>query len=150
MKKVMKDVRQVSFVVKDLEATLKYYEEVFGIQEWQRFEIGDHNLEQLPHFTRGKQIPFAFKGAKAYIGRLEFEFMQPISGDSIYMEFLKEHGPGFHHVFAEVDNFDEAVEELKKEYPVMLEAITPMGFKVYYFDSFKELGYAIEIGMKQK
>lgn len=148
MKKVITGVRQIGFVVEDLEAVLKYYSEELGFTEWTRFVMDEEALKACPHLTHGKPLPISFKGAKGMVGNIEFEFMQPVSDNTIYAEFLKENKPGMHHLYVEVTDFDEAYAEFSSKYEVIQTAITPFGTKIAYFDSFKELGYGLEIGLR--
>jgi 4-hydroxyphenylpyruvate dioxygenase-like putative hemolysin len=42
-------------------------------------------------------------------GNMQIELMQPLSGEGVQVEFLKEHGPGPHHFGALVDDLDAAL-----------------------------------------
>lgn len=152
MKKVINRIRQVSFVVADLDETVRYYSEVLGFDQWETATMDEEMMKKHPHYTYGEQIPITFKVAKGMVCNIEFEFMQPLTGDSIYARFLRENGgkTRMHHMFVEVDDFDEAVKEFSGEYPVMQEATTPFGSKIMYFDSLDKLGFALETGVKIK
>jgi methylmalonyl-CoA/ethylmalonyl-CoA epimerase len=149
MKSIIQGVRQIGFVVENLDETLKYYSEELGITEWLRFEINKNNLKDCPHFTHGKELSIEFKGAKGMVGNIEFEFMQPVSDNTIYAEFLRNHKPGVHHLSLIVSDYEEGFQFFEsKEYEVIQTAISPFGNRIAYFDSYDQLGYDIEIVSK--
>jgi methylmalonyl-CoA/ethylmalonyl-CoA epimerase len=55
------------------------------------------------------------KLALAQVGGVQFELVEHIDGDSIYKEFLDEHGEGIHHMNFLVDDVDQTVAEMAKE-----------------------------------
>ena len=54
----------------------------------------------LLHDTRVKGEPVEYRmiGAEASVDGLGFELIQPVSGPSIYQEFLDTHGEGVQHI----------------------------------------------------
>jgi len=149
MNNIITGVNQIGFVVSDLEKTLKFYSEELGLNDWTRFEINENNLKECPHFTHGKEIPIEFKGAKGMVGNIEFEFIQAISDNTIYSEFLSENKPGIHHLSLKVTDFDEAYKFFSnKNYAAIQTAITPFGSKIAYFDTRDDFGFYTEIVLK--
>ena len=61
------------------------------------------------------QLGHEGKIAITRVGEVELELCQPIDGNSIYQDFLMEHGEGLHHLNFLVDNVDETTEILAKE-----------------------------------
>lgn len=53
--------------------------------------------------------------ALAQVGPLVVELIQPLSGDTIYVEHLDRKGEGLHHVGVFVPSFDEAVAEARRQ-----------------------------------
>ncbi len=47
--------------------------------------------------------------ALANIGPLRIELIQPLEGDTVYAEFLRDHGYGIHHLGILVDDMQEAL-----------------------------------------
>jgi len=46
---------------------------------------------------------------------MQLELLQPVEGDNVYSDFLKEHGEGMHHLgHVRVENLDEAVHTLEE------------------------------------
>jgi len=47
--------------------------------------------------------------------QVHLEWIQPITGPSVYDEFVKAHGEGFHHLAFEVKDMDEAIAHFKSK-----------------------------------
>jgi hypothetical protein len=63
-------------------------------------------------------VPFSFRVAFAAVGGSSFELIAPLEGDSIYVDFLKEHGEGMHHTcvaYASRDALQAAKAELLRQ-----------------------------------
>ncbi|HWU31340.1 MAG TPA: VOC family protein, partial [Marmoricola sp.] len=58
---------------------------------------------------RGQPADFVAKVSLAYSGDLQLELIQPVSGESIYTEYLGKHGSGLHHTCFEVDDIEVAI-----------------------------------------
>ncbi|MFH1640228.1 MAG: VOC family protein [Chloroflexota bacterium] len=109
----VKEFGQVGIVVKDAETVAKAYWNILGIGPWNIYSweeplVYDHKYHGKPTWIRAKV-------AQAQVGALQLELYQPVEGDSIYGDFLKERGEGLHHISFFVDNVDETAEELVKE-----------------------------------
>jgi methylmalonyl-CoA/ethylmalonyl-CoA epimerase len=89
-------ITQIAVVVRDIEAALKTYTETLGWGPWSVFDY----KPPLLHDTQVKGVPVEFRmiGAEASVDGLGFELIQPVSGPSIYQEFLDAHGEGVQHI----------------------------------------------------
>jgi 4-hydroxyphenylpyruvate dioxygenase-like putative hemolysin len=64
---------------------------------------------------RGRPGNWRFRIALATVGSFSLELIQPLSGESIYSEFLEQHGEGgIQHLGIVVDNLDRVVEEARR------------------------------------
>jgi catechol 2,3-dioxygenase-like lactoylglutathione lyase family enzyme len=104
---------QVGLVVKDAQTVAENYWNILGIGPWNIYSweaplVYEHMYHGKPAFARTKI-------AQAQVGAVQLELYQPIEGDSIYGDFLKERGEGLHHISCFVDNVDETAAELEKE-----------------------------------
>jgi catechol 2,3-dioxygenase-like lactoylglutathione lyase family enzyme len=107
------EIRQVAIVVKDLQMVAKNYWDILGIgpwdvHEWEAPLVYDRTYHGKPAWAREKI-------ALAQVGTLQLELVQPVEGDSIYQDFLIEHGEGLHHMNFLVDDLDETAEILSKQ-----------------------------------
>ena len=98
---------QVAWVTDDLEATEASLGRQFGISAWTR--MGDVHFGPDTCVYRGEAADFVAAVSLAYSGDLQLELIQPVRGESIYSEHLREHGPGLHHTCFEVEDIDAAV-----------------------------------------
>jgi methylmalonyl-CoA/ethylmalonyl-CoA epimerase len=141
---VLKQVLQVSVVVEDLQKSMERYWDLFGIGPWEVFTFQPPDLTHPA--IRGKSKPYTMKLALAQIGSMAFELIQPLTGPSIYQEFLDRKGEGFHHVaVAPAYDYESALEAFEKRGIKILMSGTWAGTTYAYMDAEKALGAILEI-----
>ncbi len=136
---------QVGIVVRDLEKSMKLYEELLGIGDWADMEVSSEILTSLTY--KGKPVENAcFRTGMADVGSVQLELIQPVDGDLPYADFLKEHGEGLHHLgHIYVPDMDAALRDLEAQgYPCIFAGSTP-GTKFAYVDMSKSLGVIVEL-----
>jgi len=101
---------QVSLIVRDLDAAMRTYVEEYGIGPWGVYEFNPETVRDM--HARGEPVAWSWRLAIAQVGQVQWELVQPLDGDSVYAEFLAEHGPGVHHVGVGVASYDRTVAEL--------------------------------------
>lgn len=84
---------QVGFVVRDVDRTAAFYEEVLGLGPWVILE-GD----TVRCTNRGEAVTIRGRVGMAQIGPVQFELIQILEGESIHREALEEKGEGLHHL----------------------------------------------------
>ena len=89
-------VDQIAIAVKDLDAALKTYEELFGVTASHREVIEDAGIEE----------------AMVDVGGVWLQLIQPVREDSAISKFLAERGPGLHHLGLAVTDIDAAIEHV--------------------------------------
>ncbi len=109
----VKGINQVAIVVKDVRIVVENYWNILGIGPWEIY-LWEAPLvyERKYH---GKPAWAREKIALAQVGAVQLELVQPVEGDSIYRDFLMEHGEGLHHMNFLVDDVDKTAEILAKE-----------------------------------
>jgi catechol 2,3-dioxygenase-like lactoylglutathione lyase family enzyme len=98
---------QVAWVVEDIDAAESLWGGSFGVAKWTR--IPDVHFGPDTCTYRGKPSDHVAHVSMAYAGDLQLELIQPVSGESIYTEFLAAGGSGLHHVCFETDDMDASV-----------------------------------------
>jgi methylmalonyl-CoA/ethylmalonyl-CoA epimerase len=93
------------FVVHDVERTARELSGSLGIGPW-----GVSTIEPVTSTVRGRDVPFTFRIAIAAIGDSRYELLAPLTGDSIYVEHLEQHGEGFHHTCFSYPTHEELLE----------------------------------------
>lgn len=133
---------QVGVVVRDIEKATRFYERL-GIGPF----VEGPSAHALERKIYGKEAPDAeVKGLITQMGPVEFELLQPVSGDSIQAEFLEKHGEGVIHLCAHTDDLDRDVAELTAlGFRVISSAVLADGGKFAYFDTREVGGLILEL-----
>ncbi|MBM4763331.1 VOC family protein [Bacillus sp. B15-48] len=144
MKEVFTKVLQVGIVVDNLEAYMKRYEEDFGIGPWEVLYFNKDNVREMTVYQEKKD--FSIKVGFCDYYNVQLELIEPLdlNDTNIYTEFLREHGPGLHHIALDTNDHDETVNEMEKRDVKVIQS--GIGRKKFtYFDLRKELGFIGEI-----
>jgi len=98
---------QLGIVVNDINKTVKYLSDTFGIGPWFRAGLSDteHNLKGKERINYETDIVLAFSG------KIQIELIEHIEGDrNIYIEHLEKKGEGIHHIGFFVSDIDKRLE----------------------------------------
>jgi methylmalonyl-CoA/ethylmalonyl-CoA epimerase len=133
---------QLGIVVRDLEATVRRYENDYGIGPWRfdRIDLGDANNYR----EYGRLVERSNRVAFATVGGVMWELIEPLDEDGIYARFLAEKGEGVHHVAVITPDFDETVAWAERKDGLMLRC-EHSGVDIAYLDTQRDLGVTIEI-----
>jgi catechol 2,3-dioxygenase-like lactoylglutathione lyase family enzyme len=137
---------QVCWVVKDIKAAEKFFCETLGAPRFLKLE--NLQAKDLAGTYKGRPADFAFDLYLAWSGNTMLELIQPLSGQSMYTDFLKKYGGnGVQHVAFLVEDreLDAAVNGLVKKGLTVLSSLTLPQARVSYFDTYKQIGVATEI-----
>jgi len=139
---VFNETVQLGIVVRDLEATVRRYEDDYGIGPWQfaRIDLGDAN----DYREYGKPGERSNRIAVATVGQVMWELIEPLDEEGIYARFLAEKGEGVHHVAVATPNFDETVERAEHKGGLML-SCEHSGVDIAYLDTLHDLGVILEV-----
>ena len=137
---------QVAWVVPDIHVSENFFKEVLGITNFARLE----NIRSEENEGRyyGNPDNCVFHLYLAYAGETLIELIQPLSGQSIFQEYLaKNPGGGVQHILYMMPEakLEKAIAELTgKGYPVVQSLKLPVS-TVAFFDTGKEIGVFTEI-----
>ena len=98
---------QIAWVTTNLAATEEALTTLLGAKKWIR--IPDVHFAPDTCTYRGRPADFVAHISFSYAGDTQLELIAPVTGESVYTEFLDRVGPGLHHICVEVDDVDEAV-----------------------------------------
>jgi hypothetical protein len=134
---------QTAYVVEDIESEMKAYVDRLGVGPWY---LADRFRPPNPLY-RGKVVAPLFSLAVAYSGATMIELIQQHDDlPSVFKEQIKERGYGFHHWGVGVENFDASVARyLKQGYEIAFSDTAPMGMRVAYMDTMKDLPGMVEL-----
>ncbi len=132
---------QVGIVVKNIDETVKFYGEVFGIGP---FEIREVNYPTATFY--GEKAGYRGKRAFAQLGPVTFELIELIEGKTVHEAFLKEKGEGLHHLGFLVKDLKGSVEEAERRgLKVIQEFTREDGSGFAYLDSDRIGGVIFEL-----
>jgi methylmalonyl-CoA/ethylmalonyl-CoA epimerase len=89
----------IGIAVPEIEGSLDFWRDALGLEL--------HAVEEVP----SQKATVAF----IPVGESEIELIRPTSDDSGLAKFLKERGPGIHHLCLEVDDLDAMLLDLKNK-----------------------------------
>jgi len=95
----IKGVHHIAVAVDDLEKYSRIFETLFGL-EASDVEINKDNNVSLTFVD---------------FNNCEVEFLKPLDDDSAMAKFLTKRGPGIHHFCIQVEDINQALEELKSK-----------------------------------
>jgi len=119
---------QIAWVTRDLDATEKALTTLLGAKKWIRMPGVHFGPDACTY--RGSPADFVADISLSYAGDTQLELIAPVTGESIYTEFLDTAGPGLHHVCIETDDVERAVAERDAE--VVQRGVMPGGMEFAY------------------
>ena len=90
-------VDHLGFAVRDIAEAVEFYSRAFGIAEWERIAMPERHMAV----------------AVARVGDTLLELIAPTSEEAAFAKFLRERGPGMHHIAYRVDDIAAALIEVK-------------------------------------
>ena len=117
---------QIAWVTTDLTATEEALTTLLGAKKWIR--VPDVHFGPDSCTYRGQPADFVASISFSYAGDTQLELISPVSGESVYTEFLDRAGPGLHHICVEVDDVDAAVGTAE----VLQRGVMPGGMEFAY------------------
>lgn len=106
-------IKQIAFVVRDLEASVRAYSDLLGVGPWTAYDLSADVLREMTY--HGREARFSLRHALAWQGGVQLELVEPGSGPSIFADHLRSHGEGLHHVGIYVDDHGQAVAEFRAQ-----------------------------------
>ena len=98
---------QIAWVTSDLDATEKTLTALLGVKKWIRLPGVRFGPDSCTY--RGRPADFVADISLSYAGEMQLELIAPVTGENIYQEFLRQAGPGLHHICVEADDVAAAV-----------------------------------------
>lgn len=104
-----KGIAQVAIIVPNLEEAVENYWKLFGIGNWHLYTYGRPLVKKMTY--HGEPTEYKMRVALSYFGPMRVELIEMVEGDTVYADFVKEHGYGVHHFGVLVDSMEEALAE---------------------------------------
>lgn len=140
-------IAQVAMIVPDLEEVVRNYWNFFGIGPWHFYTYARPLVPHMAYY--GQPANYRMRIALSYFGSMRVELIEIGEGDTIYADFVREHGYGPHHYGVLVEDMAAAVAEVEAAgFRVIMEGagFGPDGDGHYaYLDTESKLGVVIEL-----
>lgn len=125
---------QIGWVAADIGTSETALTGLLGVRKWVR--IPDVHFGPDSCTYRGQPADFVANIALSYLGDMQLELIQPVRGPNIYSDFLRDHGPGLHHICVEAENlerFDAAIADAAAQgATVVQQGVMPGGMHFAY------------------
>jgi hypothetical protein len=143
MSRLYGPIRQLGYVVKDVEASAQYWANVLGIGPF--FGIDNIVYEGVKY--KNRIIDINVSVALAYSGDLQIELIQQNSSVStIYSDFMEQHGEGLHHIAVWPDEYDNNIGSIQQAGgELLMEGEAGGGTRFAYFGGLIHAGAVLEV-----
>jgi methylmalonyl-CoA/ethylmalonyl-CoA epimerase len=140
-------IAQVCILVPKLEPVVEAYYQKFGIGPWHFYTYKRPFVKEMTYM--GKPADYAIRLALSNFGPMRIELIEPLEGDSVYADFIREHGYGVHHFGLITDDIQRDMKEAESAgMPMTMDG---SGFGLdgdghyAYLDTEKFLGVTLEL-----
>ena len=137
---------QIAWVVKDITVAERFFREAMGIGNFSKAQI--IRLEEFKGTYYGEPCDAESLVSIAYSGGTFIELIQPLSGRSIFQDYLNKNPTGgVHHIAYSIPvaNLDKVISEMaNKGIPVITSVNHPIA-NIVFFDTSKDIGVFTEV-----
>jgi len=137
---------QIAWVVKDVEKAKNFFKEMFGVNNFS--PTGTTRLQDYDGTYYGQSADAENLVTMTYSGGTFIEVIQPISGKSIFKDYIDNNpSGGIQHIAysTSITNFDNVISDFEnKGFTVVSSFDTPIA-KIVFFDTREEIGVFTEI-----
>jgi methylmalonyl-CoA/ethylmalonyl-CoA epimerase len=133
------EVGQIGVVVNDLDPVVSFLETHFGLGPFRIEELEAPNV-----WDRGEEKHIKARLGFATMGQVELELIHIVEGDSVHLEFLREHGEGIHHLGFRVADFEAKLAQARDMGFEVLQT-GPLGRFYAYLDTRRQGGLIFEL-----
>jgi len=151
----VKELASICIIVRDLDKSMQSMWDNFGIGPWDVFIRAFNSTRETDSISDmtyyGRPAQFSYKVAikQNKPGGLGIELIQPIEGDNIYSDFLREHGEGIQHVgwyiVDSLEKLGETTRRLEKAGFPCIQSARTYSTADAYFDTTKVLNTILQV-----
>lgn len=94
-----KSIEHIGIAVENLQESIRYYEEVLGLECYAIEEVADQKV----------------KTAFFKVGDTKIELLESTQSDGPIAKFIEKKGPGIHHLAFAVDNVNQALKDVEEK-----------------------------------
>lgn len=140
------DFAQIGWVVKDIETAKKFFREMMGVSNFSKTVTT--RSEGYAGTYYGKPSNAEDLMAMAYSDGVFIELIQPVSGNSIFKDYIDNNpAGGIQHIAYRtgINNLDKVISDFKKKGFSLISSFDTSIAKIVIFDTRKEIGVCTEI-----
>lgn len=145
-------ISQLAILVPDLEKTVRNFSDHYGVGPWHFYTYRKPLVKKMTY--NGIEADYSMRIALSNIGNIRIELIEPLEGDSIYQDFINEHGYGLHHIGLVVDDIGKALEIARNTGLKVIMDGSGFGLDgdghYAYLDTESELGFVLELIQRPK
>jgi catechol 2,3-dioxygenase-like lactoylglutathione lyase family enzyme len=145
-------IAQMALVVEDLDRTVENYWRYFGIGPWHFYTYCRPLVKDMSYY--GVEADYKMRIALSNFGPTRIELIEVIEGDTIYRDYIENHGYGVQHFGLLVENMEDALARAEAEgFRVIMDGsgFGPDGDGHYaYLDTEELLGVTLELISRPK
>jgi methylmalonyl-CoA/ethylmalonyl-CoA epimerase len=140
------ELAQICWVVPDIHAAVGFLSNALGVAGFPKPER--MRAQELAMTYHGQLVAGEWLTTQTYNGGVFIELVQPVSGQSMFHDYLAQHpAGGTQHVAFRlpVSDFDRVISDLSEQgYAIVSEVDHPIA-RMAFFDTYQTLGVATEI-----
>lgn len=140
------ELAQIGWVVPDIHAAVKFLANALGIAG---FPQPEHiRAQDLGMTYYGQVVAGEWLTTQTYNGGAFIELIQPVSGQSIFQDYLAQYtAGGTQHIAFRlpVSGFDRVTSDLREQGHVIISEVDHPIARMAFFDTYQTLGVATEI-----
>lgn len=125
---------QIAWVTRDLEITETALTGLLGVKKWIR--MPDVHFAPDTCSYLGRPADFVASISLSYLGEMQLELIEPVRGPNIYSDFLRDCGPGLHHICVEAESTEHfaalLAEAAEHGAAVVQQGVMPGGMRFAY------------------
>jgi hypothetical protein len=148
-KEVFRKPIQIGLLVDDLETVIQNLETIFGIGPFRVVNFPPPGFENVMRKYKGEDANFSAKFCFFDLGNIELEIIQPLSGESIWRDFIDKHGPGLHHIKFSIPEHAPVREYLEGQGITIEQMGASVGKNAgkewVFYDTYDKIGFGIEL-----
>jgi len=144
-KALFSNIIQIGIVVSDVNRAIEGYRDLLHIKKWNINHVDTAIGKGGNFFKNGKRIQAKAKIAWVNFGNLELELIEPQDQHSLYSDFLREHGPGIHHVMLGTSDYGTCLDHMHSQNIATIGGGELQGTRFQMFDTQELLGIICEI-----
>jgi hypothetical protein len=131
---------QNAYITRDIDKAVGVFRERYGVADAKYFEAATEVWT-----PRGSGVAVN-KMAFIWIGKLQYELIQPVSGPvQMYSDELPDEGMRFHHICMRSFDWDATLAEVERQQlPIVYRGDTSSGLRFIYADARETLGHYLE------